>query len=283
MRILLLLSLVTFCSCAQPDLPDRENSTDALQDTIRILAIGNSFSSDAVEQYLWELFHAAGIPAVVGNMSVPGSYLSLHWDRYLSGASEYRYFKRTDKGAFAWEGKTFRECVGDEKWTYISLQQASDLSGSYSTYFPYLPDLMAVLQEWTDAEIVFHQTWAYPANSTQASFANYGNDQLTMYQAIVDAVDRAARECGIQIIIPVGTAVQNGRTSQLGDTFNRDGLHLEVNYGRYLAACVWFEALSGKSVVGNTYRPRSVTRKQASICQKAAHDACLHPNEVTAQ
>lgn len=252
-------------------------------DTLKILAIGNSFSSDAVEQYLWELFNAAGIPAVIGNMSSPGSYLSIHWDRYVSGAPEYRYFKRTDKGTEVLEKQTFQACVGDEKWTYISLQQASDLSGLYNTYFPYLPDLMGVLRKISDAEIVFHQTWAYPANSTQAAFASYGNDQMTMYEAIVDAVSRAAKECGIKTVIPAGTAVQNARTTQLGDTFNRDGLHLEMNYGRYLAACVWFEALSGKSVVGNAYRPETVTQSQADLCQKAAHDACLHPNEVTAQ
>lgn len=283
MRFLLLLSLVAFCSCARPDIPVQENPTEAAPDTLRILAIGNSFSSDAVEQYLWELFDAAGIPAVVANMSAPGSYLSHHWDRYVSGEGAYRYFKRSDKEQVNLTGKTFMECVGDEKWTYISLQQASDLSGLYDTYFPYLPDLMGVLKKVSDAEIVLHQTWAYPANSTQAAFANYGNDQMTMYEAIVDAISRAAKECDIKTVIPVGTAIQNGRTTQLGDTFNRDGLHLEMNYGRYLAACVWFETLSGKPVVGNAYRPETVTQSQALICQKAAHDACLHPNEVTAQ
>ena len=35
---------------------------------IRILAIGNSFSQDAVEQYLYELFDAAGIKVIIGNM-----------------------------------------------------------------------------------------------------------------------------------------------------------------------------------------------------------------------
>lgn len=35
---------------------------------IRILAIGNSFSQDAVEQYLYELFDAAEIKVVIGNI-----------------------------------------------------------------------------------------------------------------------------------------------------------------------------------------------------------------------
>ena len=280
-RLLFFLSLWTLCSCVRPDLPPKEEEEDPLPDTLRVLAIGNSFSSDAVEQNLWELFQAAGIPVVIGNMSAPGSYLSHHWNRYVSGAAEYRYFKRTEEGQVNAEGRTFRECIGDEAWTCISLQQASDLSGDYATYFPYLPDLMGVLKELTRAEIVFHQTWAYPANSSQAAFAKYGNDQLTMYKAIVDAVARASRECGIKTVIPVGTAVQNARTSSLGDTFNRDGLHLELTYGRFLAACVWFETLSGKDVRTNPYRPAAVNEEVARICREAAHQACLNPQEVT--
>lgn len=46
-------------------------------------------------------------------------------------------------------------------------------------------------------------------------------------------------------------AIQNARTSYMGDTFNRDGYHLEVNYVRYTAACTWYEAIRGKSVAGN--------------------------------
>ena len=253
MRILLLLSLVTFCSCAQPDLPDRENSTDALQDTIRILAIGNSFSSDAVEQYLWELFHAAGIPAVVGNMSVPGSYLSLHWDRYLSGASEYRYFKRTDKGAFAWEGKTFRECVGDEKWTYISLQQASHDSGIRSSYEPWLSMLIDTVRAYQpDARLCWMQTWAYSRDARHPAYPRYHNDQQEMWDSIQSCMKSQIINHKLQII-PCGQAIQNARATRLGDTLCRDGYHLNYEYGRYTAACVWYEILTGLDVRRNPY------------------------------
>ena len=35
---------------------------------VKILAIGNSFSQDAVEQYLHELAEAEGISTIIGNM-----------------------------------------------------------------------------------------------------------------------------------------------------------------------------------------------------------------------
>ena len=47
-------------------------------DTLRLLAIGNSFSEDAVENNLWELLDAAGIPAVVANMFIGGCSLERH-------------------------------------------------------------------------------------------------------------------------------------------------------------------------------------------------------------
>ena len=44
----------------------------AQQKTVRILAIGNSFSQDAVEQYLHELAEAEGISTIIGNMFIGG-------------------------------------------------------------------------------------------------------------------------------------------------------------------------------------------------------------------
>ena len=46
-------------------------------DTVRVLAIGNSFSQDAVEQYLHELGEAEGYELVIGNLFIGGC--SLYW------------------------------------------------------------------------------------------------------------------------------------------------------------------------------------------------------------
>ena len=50
----------------------------AQRDTLRILAIGNSFSQDAIEQNLWELFDAEGIPVIVGNLYIGGCKEAAH-------------------------------------------------------------------------------------------------------------------------------------------------------------------------------------------------------------
>ena len=48
---------------------------------------------DAVEQYLWELFDAAGIEAVIGNMYIGGCPLEKHWNNAQSDAAAYAYRK----------------------------------------------------------------------------------------------------------------------------------------------------------------------------------------------
>ena len=109
-----------------------------------------------------------------------------------------------------------------------------------------------------------------------------------MYSAIVNAVNEAASDQNISIIIPAGTAIQNGRTSFIGDNFTRldNGdatryYHLETTYGRYTAACVWFEKITVKNVVGNTYAPEGLDEARKAVAQKAAHAAVKHPYKVT--
>lgn len=52
-----------------------------------------------------------------------------------------------------------------------------------------------------------------------------------MYNSIIRAVLATYKDADIDFVIPSGSAIQNGRTSSLGDSFNRDGIHLELTYG----------------------------------------------------
>ena len=74
-------------------------------------------------------------------------------------------------------------------------------------------------------------------------------------------------------IIPCGAAVQNARNTKLGDTLCRDGYHLNYTYGRYTAACVWYEILTGNDVRANKYKSPHMTCSQRRLTQKAAHQA----------
>lgn len=252
---------------------------------LRILAIGNSFSQDAVEQYLYELFSADGQKVIIGNMYIGGCTLEKHYNNIDSDKAAYEYRKVVDGKKTNRTGVKLSEALADEKWDYVSIQQASGVSGKYETISPYLPVVLNYVRSLsrTDVKLLWHSTWAYASSSNHAEFPNYGRDQMTMYDAISDVAKRVMddRSYSMDLLVPCGTAVQNGRTSSLGDTFNRDGYHLETTYGRYTAACTWYESISGKNVVGNSYAPSSVNEQKKAIAQNAAHNAVQNPYSVT--
>ena len=256
----------------------------AQQKTVRILAIGNSFSQDAVEQYLHELAEAEGISTIIGNMFIGGCSLERHVKNARENAPAYAYRKIGTDGKKREKGKMSLEMVlADEDWDYVSLQQASTFSGMYETYEASLPELIEYVKARLPkkTKLMLHQTWAYASTSRHSGFKNYNCNQLTMYQAIADAVKKAAKANKIKIVIPSGTAIQNARTSFIGDHLNRDGYHLDVKIGRYTAACTWFERIFKHNVVGNPYTPEGLDEARKAVAQKAAHAAVKHPYKVT--
>ena len=251
----------------------------------RILAIGNSFSQDAVEQYLYELCAAEGIEVVIGNAYIGGCTLERHVNNAREDAPAYQYRKIVDGEKVNTKEVSLLTVIRDEAWDFISLQQASGFSGQYETYERSLPELAAYVRQYAsnpDMKLMMHQTWAYESTSTHKAFANYDRDQMTMYKAIVKAVFRAAPKLAhTDLVIPSGTAIQNGRTSFVGDHFTRDGYHLNLDYGRYTAACAWFEAIFGRDVTQNAYRPERISEYYARMARRAAHEAVKHPKAVT--
>jgi hypothetical protein len=251
---------------------------------LKILAIGNSFSEDAIENFLYDIAQKDSITLIIGNMYIGGCSLEKHWNNAINHSKVYSYRKIDEQGIkTTTENTSLSEAIQDEEWDYITFQQVSQNAGIYQTYFPYLTYLLAyVKSEATNSAVQYalHMTWAYAQTSTHSGFANYGNNQEKMYEAIVDAVSRVVETAGIEIVIPSGTAIQNGRTSIIGDNFCRDGYHLDYKYGRYTVACTWYEKLTGNSAVGNPFIPENVTLLQAAIAQNAAHQAILSPKSI---
>lgn len=251
---------------------------------VKILAIGNSFSEDAVEQNLHELADAEGIQTVIADVLIGGCSLERHVKNARDNAPIYAYRKiGVDGKKVGTEKMTLEKALADEDWDYVSLQQSSPFSGQYGTYEASLPQLVEYIKARLPkkTKLMLHQTWAYAANSTHGGFKNYNRDQLTMYHDIVDAVKKASKLSRIKIIIPTGTAIQNARTSFVGDHMNRDGHHLDLMIGRYTAACTWFERIFKRSVVGNTFAPKGMNDAQRKVAQMAAHKAVVQPYKIT--
>lgn len=257
---------------------------------IRILAIGNSFSQDAVETNLYELARAGGYDAVVANLYIGGCSLETHLKNVRNYESTpYSYRKISKSGKTTNDKYSISKAISEEPWDYICYQQVSSLSGVFSTFEASLPMLKTIVNASAKVKnphvmTMLHQTWAYAQNSTHSGFANYNKDQMQMYEAIVDAYIQAQELIDANIVIPAGTAIQNARTSFLGDKLTRDGYHLEVTYGRFIAACTWYEAIFKESVLENTYVPENMSSygsEYLSVSRNAAHYAGLDGKHVT--
>lgn len=263
-----IISLVLFIATA---------SLSMAQDTLRVLAIGNSFSQDAVEQNLYEIAAEDGKVFVIGNMYIGGCSLERHINNALTDKRDYDYRKIVSGVKREFKRTTLDEALRDEKWDVVSLQQVSGKSGMPASYEPYLEDLVNYVKSYVpDARLVWHQTWAYAEASVHPDFNYYDNDREKMYACIVNASRLACEKYGFGII-PCGTAIQNLRGTDDGENCTRDGYHLNHSVGRYTAALTWYAALTGRSILGISYRPAILSERRASLARKAAQAAVESP------
>jgi hypothetical protein len=259
--VLLLCSFTLFCLPSQAKL-------------IKVLAIGNSFSQDAVEQYLFELAKAQGDSLVIGNAFIGGCSIEHHYNNLRNETPDYAYRKIIGGIKAEHNRVTLQQIIRDEPWDIISFQQVSQNSGLPDS-FTYLLSLMRLVKTYCSnlhTQFVWHMTWAYANDFASDRFAIYEYNQHEMYSAIVGAMHTVLPSTGIKRIIPSGLAIQLAR-NHFGDVLNRDGFHLSYTTGRYIAACTWCEFLTGRNVDGNRYHPDTITDEDAQYCQQAAHEA----------
>ncbi|MBE6560311.1 MAG: DUF4886 domain-containing protein [Ruminococcaceae bacterium] len=254
--------------------------------SIKILAIGNSFSVDAM-QYLWNILKDGGVEKItLGNLYIGGCSLEKHANNIASGAGAYTYYKNISGSWTTTSNTAVLTALKQEDWDIVTVQQASNYSGMASTY-SYLSSILSFVEKnEPNAEIYWHMTWAYQQDSTHSGFKNYSNDQMTMYNSILKAVETEVKTkesiCGV---IPSGTAIQNLRTSYIGDTVTRDGYHLSYDFGRYTAALTWFAYFTGKSPDSVDWMPADHAvnlRPHLPAIREAVKNAIAAPDKVTA-
>ena len=132
-------------------------------------------------------------------------------------------------------------------------------------------------------------TWSYgPGYWTE----NGDEKQLAYYEDISDTVDALIiTNDDIAGFIPTGTAIQNLRTSSLGNDITRDDTHLTYGIGRYTAALTWakyFTDLDLSLIDGSVAYKGDRTEYEAEIkanidlIKEAVSNAIIAPLKVTA-
>lgn len=242
---------------------------------IRVLCIGNSFSWDAVEQELVPLCEEKSVQIEVHNLYYGGCSLQQHAEFLLKDTAAYSHRVCTNaEPRIVKDTVSLRQALQDGEYNYISLQQASHDSGIRDSYEPWLTMLMDTVRAYQpNAQLCWMQTWAYSRDANHPAYPRYHNNQAEMWDSIQACTQFVHRTHHTLHLIPCGRAIQLARATKLGDTLCRDGYHLNYDYGRYTAACVWYEFLTGKDVRCNRYKNAKMTKRQRRLVQKSAHEA----------
>ena len=227
--------------------------------SIKILAIGNSYSVDAT-RYLYGILEQAGIEEIrIVNMYIAGCPIDTHWENIQGDLSAYTLYEssKTSKTMVSDKtgSKSIRYAMELDDWDIVTLQQRSNYAGLPSTYTNLQNVIDYVKENEPGADIYCHMTWAYSPSRCE-SYPEFDRTQMGMYNAIIDTVNSVIlNNPDIVGIIPTGTAIQNLRTSFLGDDLTRDNTHLSNGTGRYTAAMIWAKALTGCDLTDITGTP----------------------------
>ena len=245
---------------------------------IKILAVGNSFSQDATH-YLHQIAAADGVEMKVVNLYIGGCSLKQHAENIESGAQAYLYEENGSPYLCEKNGEVVEryvsvlEALQSDEWDFVITQQVSQESGMIDTFYPYIDTVADYLKRHApQAELLLHETWAYEIDSLHGGFLNYHQNQEEMYQKVSETYKTVASRLGVRII-PSGDAVQALRKKAPfvyedgGMSLCRDGFHMNLIYGRYLLAAVWYKTLTGNSVTNNIYVPSTKLAPNA-VCRE---------------
>ncbi len=279
----------TSTSDATEKVTEEKHQLDPSKDgVLKILLIGNSFATGWPDE-LNGLCTAAGVKVKVYSVYYAGCPVSYHAKWLKSGSSQYRLRWHKQNGGVSDEKPVnLKHCLKQENWDVISLQQHFEPSQAHDDYeaalkmtSPYANEIYDYLRtNFPKTKLVWHQTWAYKIGFVSSDKSESIPDaayQKQCYENIRAVAHKVAEDNGAALI-PCGDAWQYARANPIvgEDLTKPDGYHDGPEAGgQYMNACVWFESLTGKSCIGNTWRSSSytLTEEKIAVLQESAHRA----------
>ena len=214
-----------------------------------ILAIGNSFSQDAM-RYIYGIARADGEKLTTTNLYIGGCPLDKHFRNMMSDKEAYELqYNGHNTGFFV----SISEALSSREWDIVTLQQSSPKSFDESSYDVYITELAAFVRKYAPkAKIYIHQTWAYEKDSERLfKVAGYDTPE-NMLSDVVKAYDRAAKLINADGMIRSGELFAKLLESGI-EKVHRDTFHASLGIGRYALGLLWYRTLTGKDVRDNSF------------------------------
>ena len=242
------------------DSPLRQRHRDSM---LKILAIGNSFTTNATTYMPWMIDRLNGDSICIAKLTRSGCSLKKHWTSHVDDTPDYELYYSNSGRWVKEELATIDEALTVMEWDIIIIQQNSGNSGIYSSYQPYLSYLIKLFYETNpNVKIAWHSTWPYRLGCEHNDFRFYDYDSLKMYKAILEAASVASE--GMDFMIPATDLIWRMRQDypEVEDGFSKDGYHISDPLALYALSTLWYEVLvrpyTGKSCMDNQIFPMEV-------------------------
>lgn len=253
----------------------------------KVLMIGNSFADDTL-RYTKAIANSYGINLDMYDAYIGSCTIDTHYTNLTNGSTDYTMKQSVLNGEMnETSGRTLPSIINEKTWNVITFQQASSGAGTAST-FSNLGNLVSGVRTLVGSspKLFWHQTWAYDSDYSDSNdnFSKHGNNQITMYNAINSCYSSEVATLNVfDGLIPAGTAVQNLRTSYMGDTFTRDGKHMSSIHGRYLLGLNAFSSIFDVDLDLSpcSYVPSEINSSFVNLCKESIRNAHNSPLSCT--
>ena len=221
---------------------------------MNVLAIGNSFSDDAL-RYIHGIARADGKKVDTVNLYIGGCSLETHFRNMMS---EERAYTLQYNGQSTGFSVSIKEALLNRQWDVITLQQVSHLSAREESYYPFAQELAAYVRKYAPtAKLYSHRTWAYEQGCARLTEVAHFETPQQMLEAVTCAYKRFEREICADGYIPSGELMMSLLDSGI-EKVHRDTFHASIGLGRYALGLLWYRVLCGADVMENTFRDLDV-------------------------
>ena len=281
---------------------------------LKILSIGHSFSLDAMRTYMWDAFDAAGYNVTIGYLYYPSCSLEQHYHYITNNSKSYEQYGKNADGKWVTQSNVdAKTALWDEDWDIVTFQPDPDfgydtfangkpcycewgcnanISSDYLHFDQLVDKVLAILADPknpngpnTDVKLYYHLTWTWRQDCYLGKYLYpKGYDQLTLWQDFINATDnKVLTNKNILGVIPCNTAIENARTTWMGDTFNaegsNDGYHLN-DKGDLVAALTWVSYFTGVKA-SKIFVDSGFSDEEYAAITESVDNAIAKPREVT--
>ena len=253
--------------------------------SLKILVVGNSFADDTMT-FAPDIALALGVKSIrFAYLYMGGCSINMHYENATGDLPSYNYYTSTGDGWHIERGYKSSDAIRSDDWDYIAIQHGTKDGSRYSSaesYEKLTPLINYIKALAPQAKIVFNLTWVGEPTRNHHEILSYGGDVATMRRNIEKVTAQVILgNPPVDILTPTGTAIENARTSSRIGILTRDGFHLSLDKGRYIAALTFIGKITGLPLDGITWTPEGVDEYCRLVAIESAKNAIKSPLEIT--